>query len=182
MSALLVTVCTNRKTIPPIERLKAQDLPSGPQSYVSATWRDWLREANPSVAARHIYAGRGFVEATLAAERCKADLWIVSAGLGLVHGEDEVPAYDLTLFAGSESSVRQKVTDGLFDAPRWWSDIGRRKRPKRSLLNPWRAFNAMRSSGHVKGIVEYLDHGDVLFPNAIILAFSPEVTFTQTRG
>jgi DGQHR domain-containing protein len=35
---------------------------------------------------------------------------------------------------------------------------------------------------HVKGIVEYLDHGDVLFPNAIILAFSSEVTFTQTRG
>jgi hypothetical protein len=35
---------------------------------------------------------------------------------------------------------------------------------------------------HVNGIVEYLDQGDVLFPNAIILALSPEVSFVQTRG
>jgi hypothetical protein len=135
MSTVLVTVCMNRKTVLPVERLKAQDLPSGPQSYVSATWRNWLREANRSTAAKHLYAGRGFAETTLAAERFGADLWVVSAGLGLVHGEEEVPAYDLTLSAGSESSVRQKVADGPFDAPLWWSDIGRRKRPKRSLFN-----------------------------------------------
>ena len=89
-----------------VERLKAQGLPSGPHSHVSATWRNWLREANPSVAAKRLYAGRGFAEATLAAECCHADLWIVSAGLGLVHGEEEVPAYDLTLSAESESSIR----------------------------------------------------------------------------
>ena len=35
---------------------------------------------------------------------------------------------------------------------------------------------------HVKNIAEYLDQGDVLFPNSIILAFSPEVEFTQSRG
>jgi DGQHR domain-containing protein len=35
---------------------------------------------------------------------------------------------------------------------------------------------------HIDQIVEYLDHGDVLFPNAIILALSEDVTFTQARG
>jgi DGQHR domain-containing protein len=35
---------------------------------------------------------------------------------------------------------------------------------------------------HVNGIVEYLDQGDVLFPNAIILALSPEVSFVHSRG
>jgi len=135
MSAVLVTVCTNRKTIPPARRLKAQDLPSGPQSYVSETWRDWLRRATPSAAAKNLYAGRGFAEARLAAERSGADLWVLSAGLGLVQADEEVPAYDLTLSAGSESSIRQKVTDGPFDAALWWSEIGRRTRPKRSLAN-----------------------------------------------
>lgn len=35
---------------------------------------------------------------------------------------------------------------------------------------------------HVRSIVEFLNSGPVLFPNAIILAFSPDVTFRAVRG
>lgn len=35
---------------------------------------------------------------------------------------------------------------------------------------------------HVRAIVEFLDSGPILFPNAIILAFSPEVKFAAVRG
>ncbi len=35
---------------------------------------------------------------------------------------------------------------------------------------------------HVKGIVEYLDSGEVLFPNSIILALSDEAVFREVRG
>lgn len=35
---------------------------------------------------------------------------------------------------------------------------------------------------HVKGIVEYLDSGSVLFPNSIILALSGEAVFREVRG
>lgn len=35
---------------------------------------------------------------------------------------------------------------------------------------------------HVQDIVEYLDSGDVLFPNGIILALSSRVQFTRSRG
>src|SRR3954471_19535438 len=35
---------------------------------------------------------------------------------------------------------------------------------------------------HVANIVEYLDSGDVLFPNSIILALSSGVEFRQVRG
>jgi DGQHR domain-containing protein len=35
---------------------------------------------------------------------------------------------------------------------------------------------------HVRNIVSYLDRGEVLFPNAIILALSPSVRFTAARG
>ncbi len=34
---------------------------------------------------------------------------------------------------------------------------------------------------HIRNIVEYLDSGDALFPNSLILAFSPEVRFRQRR-
>jgi DGQHR domain-containing protein len=45
-----------------------------------------------------------------------------------------------------------------------------------------KGFQRKEIQNHVKGIVEYLDRGNVLFPNAIILALSPEVEFKQSRG
>ena len=110
-------------------------MPSGPQEAVARTWRDWLRSAEPRVPAKYLYAGRGFSEALAVVQSRQADLWIASAGLGLVHGDEEVPGYDLTLSAGSDSSIRRKVTDGPFDAALWWSDIARRRRPKRTLAD-----------------------------------------------
>lgn len=35
---------------------------------------------------------------------------------------------------------------------------------------------------HVRGIADYLDRGDVLFPNAVILALGPGVKFSAKRG
>jgi DGQHR domain-containing protein len=35
---------------------------------------------------------------------------------------------------------------------------------------------------HVKGIIDYLDSGEVLFPNSIILALSSSATFKEVRG
>jgi len=43
-------------------------------------------------------------------------------------------------------------------------------------------FQRKEIKGHVRSIVEFLDQGDVLFPNAIILAMSPSARFTETRG
>lgn len=45
-----------------------------------------------------------------------------------------------------------------------------------------KGFQRKEIQNHVKGIIEYLDRGDVLFPNAVILALSPEVGFKQSRG
>src|SRR6202012_5755232 len=45
-----------------------------------------------------------------------------------------------------------------------------------------KGFQRKEIQNHVKSIAEYLDQGNVLFPNAIILALSPEVEFKQSRG
>jgi DGQHR domain-containing protein len=47
-----------------------------------------------------------------------------------------------------------------------------------------KGFQRKEIRKHVNSIVEYLDNegGSALFPNAIILALSPEVEFKQTRG
>lgn len=43
-------------------------------------------------------------------------------------------------------------------------------------------FQRKEIKNHVRGIVEFLDQGPVLFPNAIILALSSDVEFIQARG
>lgn len=43
-------------------------------------------------------------------------------------------------------------------------------------------FQRPEIRSHVKQIADFLDHGPVLFPNAIILALSPEIEFRASRG
>jgi DGQHR domain-containing protein len=57
--------------------------------------------------------------------------------------------------------------------------ISRLEREKDDKL---RGFQRKEIRTHVRSIVQYLNQGKVLFPNAITLAFSSEVRFTQSRG
>lgn len=45
-----------------------------------------------------------------------------------------------------------------------------------------KGFQRPEIRGHVRSIVEYLNKRNVLFPNAIILAMSPQARFTLSRG
>ncbi|RTL31980.1 MAG: DGQHR domain-containing protein [Burkholderiales bacterium] len=59
------------------------------------------------------------------------------------------------------------------------ADISRVERDEEDEL---KGFQRPEIKNHVKGIVDYLNQGQVLFPNAIILAMSPDVKFTASRG
>ena len=59
------------------------------------------------------------------------------------------------------------------------ADISRIERDDKELL---KGFQRPEIKAHVKGIIDYLDKYNVLFPNAVILAISPEVKFSTSRG
>lgn len=59
------------------------------------------------------------------------------------------------------------------------ADISRVERDSDDNL---KGFQRPEIRNHVKNIVEFLNKGPVVFPNAIILALSPEVKFTPSRG
>lgn len=59
------------------------------------------------------------------------------------------------------------------------AEISRVQRDNDGLLH---GFQRREIRSHVQSIVDFLDQGPVLFPNAIILALSPSVTFTAARG
>jgi DGQHR domain-containing protein len=59
------------------------------------------------------------------------------------------------------------------------ADISRVERDESEVL---KGFQRPEIRTHVKGIADYLNQGNVLFPNAIILAMSPAVHFSAARG
>lgn len=59
------------------------------------------------------------------------------------------------------------------------ADISRITRDQSNVL---KGFQRPEIRSHVKGIVDYLNQGNVLFPNAIILALSPDIKFVASRG
>lgn len=60
------------------------------------------------------------------------------------------------------------------------ADLSRIKRDE--TKHKLQGFQRAEIQKHVREITEYLDRGPALFPNAVILALSPEVTFTRKRG
>ena len=62
------------------------------------------------------------------------------------------------------------------------SEIAEISRVQRSQKQKLEGFQRREIKNHVNAIVEYLDHGNALFPNAIILALADEVVFKQARG
>ena len=59
------------------------------------------------------------------------------------------------------------------------ADISRLKTADSGKLE---GFQRKEIKDHIKEITRYLDQGDVLFPNSIILALSSEIEFKQARG
>jgi DGQHR domain-containing protein len=59
------------------------------------------------------------------------------------------------------------------------ADISRVERDADDTL---KGFQRPEIKSHVRSIMDYLNQGAVLFPNAIILAMSPEIKFAPSRG
>lgn len=59
------------------------------------------------------------------------------------------------------------------------ADISRVSRDETESL---KGFQRPEIKTHVKGITDYLNQGNVLFPNAIILAMSSDIKFVASRG
>lgn len=120
---VILTACTQRKRVTHNPLLCARDLPSGKLSEVVEVWTDRLRQVKITRPAQYLYCGRSFFEAVKAAQTAQAELYIVSAGLGLVHGNDEVPSYNLTISRGNSDCVMTKL-DGNCSEADWWAALG----------------------------------------------------------
>lgn len=120
--AIVLTNCTNRKRGVIAPGLTVEDLQAGPLDSVVQQWVCHLREAPAENFAHEIYCGRSFREAEATAKTLNCPMYIVSAGLGIVKSDVQVPVYNLTVISGTSHSILNKVTDKTL-ITEWWARI-----------------------------------------------------------
>ncbi|MGU7763434.1 DUF6884 domain-containing protein [Enterobacter hormaechei] len=92
----LIVTCTRRKTVP------AGDAVFPDERDVDRAYGLWLerleqaRRGSPSMTAGELYTGQHWSRAAAAAARNGAEMWVISAGLGLLHVSDPVVPYEAT--------------------------------------------------------------------------------------
>jgi len=96
-------------------------------------WISQLREAPANNFAHEIYCGRSFREAEATAKTLNCPLYVVSAGLGIVKSDVQVPVYNLTVVPGTGHSILNKVTDKTL-MTEWWAKIAKESCFGSSLL------------------------------------------------
>ena len=55
----------------------------------------------------------------------RAEFRIISGGLGLIRGDEQIPSYTLSLVPESSEYIGARVVSDSFDVARWWSGIQR---------------------------------------------------------
>ena len=124
---LVIVNCSSRKRTAPRDELQARNLAAGPADEVASVWSACLERAETVLPAAELYCGRNFAEARKAASDCCASLYILSAGLGLVHADDRIPSYDLTVTPGSPDCIFSRIVHPC-SAQEWW-DVGAARSP-----------------------------------------------------
>lgn len=121
---VVITTCTNRKRQEPAERLCARTLARGEPAEVAQRWFARLSASDdPHIPARDLYCGRSFREAERAAAAVDGDLFVISAGLGLISASTKSPAYNLTISTASPDCVLPLIGG---DAATWWAQVSTR--------------------------------------------------------
>lgn len=120
---VVITTCTDRKRVSPLENLRARKLRRGKFEIVSRDWNARVADASSKLKAEKIYCGRTFVETTRSAEELGGDLWIISAGMGLIQSSTPIPSYSLTTSPRGEDAIGARVLSADWSSSAWWSEV-----------------------------------------------------------
>ncbi len=125
----IVLSCTKRKRIGDASYPRLREVFTGDVEQRAARWISRIDGADASRPARDLYAGEywraGMGLAARASRLCPSSTWVLSAGLGLINLDDQIPAYGATFASGQEDSVVVK-SDGAPASEvrrRWWSAL-----------------------------------------------------------
>jgi hypothetical protein len=99
---------------------------------LSDSWIKNLSKSKNVKKASDTYGGRSFVEAKNASELIGADMFIISAGLGLISSENLIPHYSLTTALG-KGSISNWLKSNQLKSTDWWSILNKKLNQKNSI-------------------------------------------------
>lgn len=122
---IVITSCTSRK------RASAQALAlEGTKAVQSVgelarNWKHQVQAASESdlLAAIDLYGGRSITEAKRAAEALSAPLYIISAGQGMLRGDERIPSYDITVASSQNNDLHQFLARLGKTTADWWQAL-----------------------------------------------------------
>jgi hypothetical protein len=114
----IITNCSSikRRRDPPIN----PDLRSRTLESLCSAWIRKVKSSSTLESVKSTYGGRTFIEATNASEQLNAELYVISAGLGLVHADDKIPNYNMTISNGS-GSIANWLLEKKHLSKDWWA-------------------------------------------------------------
>jgi hypothetical protein len=129
---IVITNCTNRKRVKGALLALDESALKRPLAQIANDWCRQVQLAETVAEAQEVYGGRSIADAKEAARLAQAELFIISAGLGLVRGSEQIPAYDLTVTAGEDSIASVLKREGK-QAADWWELLVKKFGPQRSV-------------------------------------------------
>src|SRR5262245_11554587 len=165
--SVVISNCTRRKRLAPSPKLCARTLPCGPLDEIGKEWLARLATENSRSSVASLYGGRAFTEAAAAARKVQASFFLISAGVGCVEWQDQVPSYSLTIAAGNSDSILPHLSD-VRSARAWWEFIARSSRISRRLAE---ILEADAARGGLLLIALPLAYADMI--QGELLALSP---------
>ena len=124
VKAAILAPCARRKYIRPGPDATAVKLPRAEQSLVETAWAEAISRLPTQRKAADLYGGRGFGLTREAAAATGSTLYVISAGLGLVPGQREIPSYGVTVSDRGDQAILRRVI-GRFDPASWWASVCR---------------------------------------------------------
>jgi hypothetical protein len=126
-TAFVISSCSNRKRLIGEKPIGFKGINGQTVSALVQAWTSRLSAAKGEVPAESLYIGRAMAEAKKGAFKLNAPLLVISAGLGLIRGDEMVPPYDLSV-ADTHGSILP-VLRSINSAPRqWWQELNRQRR------------------------------------------------------
>jgi len=131
-SAAVFVTCTKRKTAATASAACLGRVAKGNASVVAAAWIRRLEAQQSSrIAANHLYSGDHWKIASQLPNAAKqagvvADLWVVSAGYGLIPSNAAIASYSATFSKGHPDEIDTRLPPGLANPKAtWWEELAR---------------------------------------------------------
>lgn len=112
---IIITNCTQRKRRGAVPGIRLSDCAVVGHNQING-WLKALSNQVLRIPARELYCGRSFQDAAATAEALGGELWVASAGLGLVPAETPIPVYEATATENKPDSIPA-------DGPAWFSGL-----------------------------------------------------------